>query len=129
MSTILKEYEDGSVDYAKTVKDSAGNFTIDTITVPTDESYKVDAILSAVRSTYADKANFHLRAYYVNDGGVVTLQGRIQYLTKQGIAGISVTLTLASPSVTVDITNSTGNNYHWKCERVANIMESEDDVT
>ncbi|KKK85386.1 hypothetical protein LCGC14_2773810, partial [marine sediment metagenome] len=54
--------------------------------------------------------------------------GRRQYITKQADAGLMVVLTLASPNITVDITNSTGANYLWKCERVATIMESEDDV-
>lgn len=128
MSTILKEYEDGAVDYAKTVNRASGNFTIDTIIVPTDEAYYVDVKITGVRGTYANKAYFHIRALYVNDGGTVTLKGRRQYITKQADAGLMVVLTLASPNITVDITNSTGANYLWKCERVATIMESEDDV-
>ena len=128
MSTILKEYEDGTVDYAKTVKDSAGNFTIDTITVPTDETYYVDVKITGVRSTYANKAYFHIRALYVNDGGTVTLKGKVQYISRQRDADLDAELTLSSPSIDVNITNGTGNNYHWKCIREATIMESEDDI-
>ena len=127
MTPILKEYITDRIDYAETVLDTvdATPAIIDTIVIPTDKVYQIEVEITSVKSDYTLKGGFKIVATYVNNGGVVTLEGRIIYTHRQKETGLDVEFVLNSPNVEITVTGIAATTITWTCERKALINREE----
>lgn len=128
--TILQEYITDRVDYARVAISTTNDVAtlIDTITIPTDQTYNIEVLVQANKENFAEKGGFTIKGLYTNNAGTVTLQGSRAYPYRQRQEGWEVVFSISSPTILVFVYGMAATNINWKYERTAYLMEDKDDV-